>query len=400
VRHLTRRTRSAISALLCIAVTATLSFPLAQPADSQESPATFGIVVIPDTQIYAQTDSGAEIFVDQFEWIVENQTNRDFVFVSHVGDVVQNPQIAAEWDRSEPAFAALDAADVPYGISPGNHDMDDGGIAPEYDTRFGTDRYLGEPWFGGNHAAEGNRSSYQTISVDGHDLLFVHVRHLQSTYGPTQPVLDWVDTVLGDHPDHLAFVTTHEFTFPLGFVLIPELQQVVQDNCNVVAVFSGHHRGVGRGEFDDSCGRSVHHLVTNYQHFPDGGQGFLRTVDIDPLTLQADFQVYSPWLDEFRTDPAENFTAALAPLVPIPGDVTCDRVLNVSDALVIAQHAVGVRTTHNSCPLPNATTDLNLSAADANNDGVINVSDALLVAQCVVATPNVLCPELVNEPVG
>ena len=31
---------------------------------------------------------------------------------------------------------------------------------------------------------------------------------------------------------------------------------------------------------------------------------------------------------------------------------------------------------------------------------MIKVSDALTVAQCVVATPNVLCPEIDNEPAG
>jgi len=74
------------------------------------------------------------------------------------------------------------------------------------------------------------------------------------------------------------------------------------------------------------------------------------------------------------------------------GDVNCDNILNVADALIIAQYSVGVRNDIGTCPLVNFSTDIFGTAAEVNGDGTVNVADALLVAQCSVNVPNVLCP--------
>lgn len=370
---------------------------LAMPEANGQGADTFTVAVIPDTQIYVQTTAGTEFFSSQFEWIVEQQQERNIVFVSHVGDVSQEPSSVTEWDRIEGVYELLDDVSLPYGIAPGNHDINDDATAPEYDARFGVSRYLGKNWFGGHHVAEGNRSSFQTVTIDGHELLFLHLRHLQAQYGPVAPVLDWADGVLDGHPDHLVFVTTHEFTNNDGTVLYPELQAVLQDSCNVVAVFSGHRvAGSAAGSFEDSCDRTIHHVLTNYQTFANGGQGYLRTVQIDRLTLEAQFQVYSPTLDEFRTAATERFTAQLAPLPLVAGDASCDRRVSIADALYVAQVAVGNRAERATCPLPAPTADANTVSADANGDGEVTLFDALLIAQCGAGLPNVLCPEVIE----
>jgi len=378
---------------VCVGALAVLStVVLAPPAQSQQDE-TFTIAVIPDTQIYVQSDAGSQYFRDQVEWIAHEQEPRNIVFATHVGDVAQNPSSVTEFDRIESIFAVLDQAEIPYGIAPGNHDINPDGSAPEYDARFGTARYEDRSWFAGNHGAEGNRSSFQTLSVEGHDLLFLHVRHLQPEYGDVDAVLAWAAQVLQDHPDHLVFVTTHEFTEGDGSVRKPALQAVVQDSCNVVAMFSGHRlAGAAAGSFIDACGRTVHHVLTNYQGFANGGNGYLRTVEIDRLTLDAEFQVYSPSLDVNRTGPAEQFTAPLAPLELVAGDASCNRQLTVADALFVAQYAVGLRTGRVTCPLPDPMTNANIASADVNNNGVISVADALFIAQCSVGLPNVACP--------
>jgi len=352
------------------------------------------IAVIPDTQIYVQTDAGAAVFETQFQWIADNQDASNIVFVTHEGDVAQNPPSVTEWDRIEAIFDILDEANIPYGIAPGNHDIDPDGTAPEYDARFGVDRFTGQPWYGGNHAAEGNRSSYQTVTVEGHDLLFLHVRHLRPEYGAIEPLLDWVDEVLTAHPDHLTFVTTHEFTAPNGSIIMPELQATISNNCNVAAVFSGHRTSAAaQGIFTDSCDRTVLHLLTNYQQLRGGGQGFFRTIEIDPLTLDASFEVYSSLLDEFRDGTDESFSFALSPLIAIAGDSSCDRALTVTDALLIAQYSVGNRSAVQSCPLSDPASQMNVAGADVNGDQVVNVTDALLIAQCTAGLPNVFCSD-------
>ena len=339
-----------------------------------------------------QTDELAEQFVAQYEWVIDNQDERNIVFVTHEGDVADDPSSPSEWERIDDIFSLLDDAEVPYSIAAGNHDINRDATAPEYDARFGVDRFERYSWYRSNHAAEGNRSSYSEISVDGHDLLFLHIRHLRPSFGDVDAVLAWADGVLADHPDHLVFVTTHEFTTPEGEVAYPALESIISEHCNVAAVFSGHlFGGAARGAFDDDCGRTVQHMLTNYQNRTDGGEGFLRTVEVDPVTLQASFQVYSPVLDEFNTEPAEEFTRRLAALVPVAGDVDCDRDLTIGDALVIAQFSVGSRTAVGQCPLVDPASTLHANSADINADGVVNVGDALIVARCSVGIVGEFC---------
>jgi len=65
------------------------------------------------------------------------------------------------------------------------------------------------------------------------------------------------------------------------------------------------------------------------------------------------------------------------------GDVDCDNVRTVGDALVIAQYVVGIRV-EGSCPLGDPTVEIDLTTADANGDGVLDIGDALQVARCTV----------------
>lgn len=66
------------------------------------------------------------------------------------------------------------------------------------------------------------------------------------------------------------------------------------------------------------------------------------------------------------------------------GDVNCDNALNIVDALMIAQYAVGNRRNTGSCPIENAVRDINGDRADFTVDGTINIIDALAVSRCAV----------------
>ncbi len=70
---------------------------------------------------------------------------------------------------------------------------------------------------------------------------------------------------------------------------------------------------------------------------------------------------------------------------PPQGDVSCDGVVNVVDALFILQYEVGLRVDSGGCPLPPAPPDtLKVSAGNVNKDAVTNVVDALFILQCEV----------------
>lgn len=64
-------------------------------------------------------------------------------------------------------------------------------------------------------------------------------------------------------------------------------------------------------------------------------------------------------------------------------DVTCDGRMDITDALVIAQYTTGTRTDAGSCNLTDPARQLNARQGDVDRNGVVNILDALRIAQCV-----------------
>lgn len=79
------------------------------------------------------------------------------------------------------------------------------------------------------------------------------------------------------------------------------------------------------------------------------------------------------------------------PNEPSPGDVSCSRGVNITDALLIAQYSASIRTGVTGCPLADPITQMNTSAGDINDDGQTNIVDALLIAQCTAGIVNANC---------
>ena len=72
------------------------------------------------------------------------------------------------------------------------------------------------------------------------------------------------------------------------------------------------------------------------------------------------------------------------------GDVNCDRLANVIDAMFVLQYDVGLRTASNQCPPPAGA--LYTPTCDVNHDGSCNVVDGLFILQCDVGIHNDFCP--------
>jgi len=281
---------------------------IASPSQAQQQE-PYTIVVLPDTQSYLNRDFGGrdQYFADQVDWAIAEQANRNIVFVSHVGDVVERSQDQTEWNLARPIFDRLHDSGIPFGVAAGNHDMLFDVTSPAFDSVLPASRFAGDSWYGGGF--ENNKSSYQVVSEGADDLLFLHIRFLR--YGSMEATLDWAQQVLSDHPDHLAFVTIHEFGGADGNVISFNRRfrdEVLSPACNVVAVFSGHIHEQARGAFTDQCGRSVPYMLSNYQHWEDGGQGFMRVIDVDPQTMTLDVTSYSPTLDRELQDSENKFT--------------------------------------------------------------------------------------------
>lgn len=54
----------------------------------------FTIIVLPDTQLYAQ--NYPDIFTAQIKWIIDNEAEENTVFVTHLGDIVNTADIVTQ----------------------------------------------------------------------------------------------------------------------------------------------------------------------------------------------------------------------------------------------------------------------------------------------------------------
>jgi hypothetical protein len=279
----------------------------------------FTNIALPDTQHYS--DEYPEIYTAQTQWILENKDALNIVFVSHLGDIVQHDdQDEAEWKLADSAMSMLDGV-VPYGVLPGNHDMEVGGAAHFYEQYFPASRFEEYGWWGGSF--DNNRYNYQLFSAGGDDYVILHMQ-----YCPTKTALDWANGVLAEWPERKAIVSTHSYLSEDGLLMkncqdksngnvngAQMWNRLIKKNPNVFLVLAGHIPGFSRR--DSLEGRMVYQLLSDYQDFPLGGSGYLRIMKFEPQNDIIHVSSYSPYLNEFLEDRGNQFDLAF--------DMTGDR---------------------------------------------------------------------------
>jgi len=199
----------------------------------------FTIAVIPDTQNYVDNTkkqpNSSRDFTVETQYLADHQKDLKLVFVTHVGDVVQHGDgtngtpgdkswgAGTEWNRAFSAMKILADADIPFGMSPGNHDYDNysytTGKLPLTSTVM-WNRYFGstsslfvdKPWYGGasdNLTYDPGLSSFQIFKVGGKDFL-----HISLQMEASDEALAWAQDVIDAHPGYATIVTTHSYISP------------------------------------------------------------------------------------------------------------------------------------------------------------------------------------------
>jgi hypothetical protein len=297
----------------------------------------FTVVGLPDTQNYSE--SYPEIFDQQTRWVVQNRRRENIRFVSHYGDVVNHGGSVTEWENAEIAMSRLDAADIPYGVTAGNHDVTPSGgagtayIPQEFRSRFGPERFAGKAWYGG--ASPTGMSSFQTFSGGGREFIALHL--LCDT--PLEELV-WAQGVLNANRDKPVMVTTHRYLqdaedYTGGVPLVPSgrypdiwynfegtytpggihseafYQTFVRTNPNVFLVNCGHFHEEYRQTSTNLSGLPVHEVLADYQDDPNGGNGFLRLMKFDTANKRIDVKSYSPYLNTYETKDESQFSLAV-----------------------------------------------------------------------------------------
>lgn len=264
------------------------------------------VVGLPDTQIYSFSTTYFPLFQAQTAGIVQALKSRNIVFVSHVGDIVENggqgpSRNAEEWQRADTAMSALDGdlqsnkdGLVPYATCIGNHDYDvphDQSAAGRYLEFFGPARYRGRSWYLG--ASPNGRSHAQLFKAGEQQYL-----HLAIEWRAWDDALLWAQGVLAARPHTPTIVTTHEHLRP-GYQHIRAYQghtpqsggsnsgedayrKLIEPFPQIFLVTCGHKDGEGQLTTPSIFGRTVHELLANYQFEPNGGNGWLRFMEFQP----------------------------------------------------------------------------------------------------------------------
>jgi hypothetical protein len=298
----------------------------------------FTVVVLPDTQYYSS--SHPEIFAAQTRWIVEQKSARNVSVALHVGDIVDGANDPAQWTVANSSLRLMDGL-VPYVLVPGNHDSDS--------NRVGLiDNYFAPTtmqWITNTMTTGQIENNYTLVDIGPQQWLVLGLE-----FGPRGAVLTWADGVLKAFPTKPAIIVTHAYLYgdgtrydvaksgldpsqpnfqnfiPQWYNYTPKegsndgeeiWQKLIVPNPNVRLVFCGHDNGAARLTSLRPDGSRVHQMLSDYQWLyagtadDRGGSGYLRTLEFDYGKKEIRVQTYSPYLDQFMTDDANQFTLSL-----------------------------------------------------------------------------------------
>lgn len=301
------------------------------------SAGAFTIAVLPDTQFYSE--SFPETFEAQTAWLVKQQKERNIACVLHVGDLVNEDQ-HEQWKKARWAMSRLDGR-IPYFFVPGNHDYLGGGHRRRetlMNFYFPVGKFKKMETFGGVYDREPKRmdNSFHLFSAGGRDFLVLCLE-----FGPRRDVLRWANEVVSNHADREAILVTHAFTYsdnrrydhtkpwnqfwnPHDYGLAKNSGDDVADGEEIwealvarqqsfIFTINGHvlNDGLGRLSSATPDGRQVAQMLFNCQMRPQGGDGWLRLLELCPDRTM-NVVDYSPTRQQRNESPKNKFSVRLA----------------------------------------------------------------------------------------
>ncbi len=238
----------------------------------------YSIILVPDTQYYTskQSDVASNTYRKQARWIRDHSAAEQIRTTIHLGDITDHNEVD-EWVIADHAHDILDAADVPYSVTPGNHDYaspDGWGRSKSlFDTYFPASRFAGREWYGGKLGGS-NANNYTLFDVGPMKFMVVSLE-----YAPRKDAICRAGDLIASHPDRRVIIATHCYlTMNGGYAGCPAdeyltlgadgaslWRELVSRHSNIFLVVSGH---VGESAYNPRVGNNgnvVHQLVVDYQ---------------------------------------------------------------------------------------------------------------------------------------
>jgi len=255
----------------------------------------FTIALIPDTQIYAEETENTHLFRRQIQWVLQNAERKNIVFVSHLGDVVDNGTDVGQWNRAMRCLNPLLLQDkLPFSIVRGNHDD-----PAFFLKRLPVSTMSAKPWFVG--AAPGGLTQAQRFEVEGSQFL-----HIGFQKDPTAQELTWANDLLQDEKLKKlpTIVSTHDFVVPGGRSVTGRYMWdgFVKKNKMVFLVVNGHTHTEYSFVSHNDAHRPVFQVLADYQDRDFAGNGLMRLITIDPVQNKISNATFSPYYQEEQDD--------------------------------------------------------------------------------------------------
>jgi hypothetical protein len=311
--------------------------PAVVPTPSQAElaavePGSWSLVVLPDTQMYAESYPG--VFYSQTAWIVLNRQRLDIKYVLQLGDIT-NRNTPEQWVVARDAMSLLHGV-VPYAICPGNHDYGPGGNAKTRMTYFNDYFPFAEqaamPTFGGAYRRGQLENTYHLFEAGGKKWIVLALE-----WGPRDSVVEWAKKVMERHPDRTGIMITHAYMYsdstrydwkqygehqhwnPYAYGTEggvndgEDLWRKLISRHDFAFALNGHvlNDGTGYMASKNDLGGTVHQILSNYQFRQIGGEGFLRVMEFSPNGHTVRIKTFSTLYGRYLTTEDQSFVIEL-----------------------------------------------------------------------------------------
>ncbi|GMQ59010.1 metallophosphoesterase [Vallitalea sediminicola] len=256
----------------------------------------YNFVFIPDTQYMGQI--APEMVTCITEWIAENQKELNIKGVLHLGDITEE-SIEKEYINADSAFELLDKVNCPYFVTPGNHDLNDGGM--NFYRYFGKNRYIGKDYFKEANS-EGN-SFCGVIKAGSYEYMIISLN-----YKDIEQDIKWAENILESNENKPTIIFTHDAYNSDNGVLYRTLNgQYIWDNFvskhnQIFMVVAGHHFAVDHSIAKNNNDNDVLELLIDYQSYPSGGNSWIQLAQFYEEDGFISFKTYSPWVKRLEED--------------------------------------------------------------------------------------------------
>lgn len=296
---------------------------------------SWSFVVIPDSQFLIEDDTN---WANQIYWLTNNHEVYDIQAILHVGDMVDDANLIAQWTRATNYLSlSTNCGNIPFLPVPGNHDYY-GSTIDYWRTNGVTTNWLNSrSWFNGGYLdGEVVNNYYITKSLGGRDYVFIGL-----DYFPSNAVVTWAAGVLAAYSNHWAIIWTHSFLTESGTLVTTNdahsptwygysgrfngfdlWHTMLKTNNNVLMIFCGHDINLmanssGRSRLDlvADDGHVAHAFFQNWQQNADrAGRLVIYTVDHTKNLLSS--RIYAPGPDTWYTDSQSQYSIPLVTSTP------------------------------------------------------------------------------------